>query len=73
MADHKVNAPMIGKIVKILVKLGDKVAVNAPVLTLEAMKMEMPVTAPVAGTIKEIKVAPEQTVESDTVLAIIES
>jgi biotin carboxyl carrier protein len=38
---------------------------------LEAMKMEIPVVAPVAGTIQEVKVSAGQTVESDTVLAVI--
>jgi biotin carboxyl carrier protein len=35
------------------------------------MKMEMPIVAPVAGVIKEIKVEAGQEVEADAVLAII--
>jgi biotin carboxyl carrier protein len=41
-------------------------------LLLEAMKMEIPIVAPVAGVIKEIKVSAGATVESDAVLAVIE-
>jgi biotin carboxyl carrier protein len=48
------------------VKEDDQVAV------LEAMKMEMPVVSPVAGTIKEVKVGPGQEVEAEAVIAIIE-
>ena len=39
---------------------------------MEAMKMEIPVGAPVAGTVKEIKVSGGQSVDSDEVLAVIE-
>ncbi|MEJ2067048.1 MAG: biotin/lipoyl-binding protein [Deltaproteobacteria bacterium] len=40
--------------------------------TLEAMKMEMPVVAPVSGTVKEVNVKPGDEVTSDTVLMVIE-
>jgi acetyl-CoA carboxylase biotin carboxyl carrier protein len=68
----EVTVPMVGKIVNVLVKVGDKVAEDDQIATLEAMKMEMPIVAPVAGTIKEISVSPGQEVEADAVLAIIE-
>jgi len=42
------------------------------VAVLEAMKMEMPVVAPVTGTVKEICVAPGQEVEAEAVIAVIE-
>jgi acetyl-CoA carboxylase biotin carboxyl carrier protein len=68
----EVTVPMVGKIVAINVNVGDKVSEDDQVVTLEAMKMEMPIVAPVNGTIKEIKVSVGQEVEADTVLAIIE-
>ena len=34
--------------------------------------MEMPVVSPIDGTVKEIKVAVGDAVESDTVIAVIE-
>lgn len=68
----EVTVPMVGKIVAINVKVGDKVNEDDQIVTLEAMKMEMPIVAPVAGTIKEIKISAGQEVEADTVLAIIE-
>ena len=67
-----VLAPMVGKIVNVLAEVGSQVAENDKVLTLEAMKIEMPVVAPVSGKVKEIKVSPGQVVEADTVLAVIE-
>jgi biotin carboxyl carrier protein len=63
---------MVGKIVKVDVKVGDKVAEDDQVAILEAMKMEMPIVAPAAGTVKEILVEAGQEVEADTVIATLE-
>ena len=68
----EVTVPMVGKIVGVNVKVGDSVGEDDQIATLEAMKMEMPIVAPVSGTVKEIKVAAGQDVEADSVLAIIE-
>jgi acetyl-CoA carboxylase biotin carboxyl carrier protein len=68
----EVTVPMVGKIVNVLVKVGDKVSEDDQIATLEAMKMEMPIVAPVGGVIKEISVTAGQEVDADTVLAIIE-
>ena len=68
----EVTVPMVGKIVNVLVNVGDKVSEDDQIATLEAMKMEMPIVAPASGVVKEIKVSAGQEVEADTVLAIIE-
>ena len=47
-------APMPGRVVKMLVAVGDVVTVGQALLTLEAMKMEHQVQAPHAGTVAEI-------------------
>ncbi len=67
-----VTVPMVGKIVSVSVKVGDKIKEDDQVAVLEAMKMEMPVVAPVTGTVKEISVAPGQEVEAEAVIAVIE-
>ncbi len=67
-----VTVPMVGKIVSVSVKVGDKIKEDDQVAVLEAMKMEMPVVAPVTGTVKEILVAPGQEVEAEAVIAMIE-
>jgi biotin carboxyl carrier protein len=64
----EVIAPMVGKVVKVLVEVGQSVEEDEPVLMLEAMKVEMPVVAPEDGTVKAILVKEGQTVESDMVL-----
>ncbi|HOP85503.1 MAG TPA: biotin/lipoyl-binding protein [Syntrophorhabdaceae bacterium] len=68
----EVTVPMVGKIVNVLVKVGDQVSEDDPIATLEAMKMEMPIVSPVSGVVKEIKVTVGQEVEADAVLAVIE-
>jgi biotin carboxyl carrier protein len=68
----EVTVPMVGKIIGINVNVGDAVSEDDQIATLEAMKMEMPIVAPVSGKVKEIKVAAGQDVEADQVLAIIE-
>jgi biotin carboxyl carrier protein len=41
-------------------------------IILEAMKMEMPVVAPITGTVKEVHVAAGQEVEAEAIIAMIE-
>jgi biotin carboxyl carrier protein len=67
-----VIAPMVGKVLAIDCKVGDKVAEDDMLLTMEAMKMEIPVVAPSAGVIKEIKVSVGESVEADAPLVVID-
>jgi acetyl-CoA carboxylase biotin carboxyl carrier protein len=68
----EVLAPMPGKIVDVLVKVGDKVSEDDELCILEAMKMENPVYAPANGVVKEIKVNKGATVDADQLLIILE-
>jgi biotin carboxyl carrier protein len=68
----EITVPMFGKIVNVLCKVGDKVAEDDQIATLEAMKMEMPIVSPADGTVKEVCVAAGQEVDADTVVAILE-
>jgi biotin carboxyl carrier protein len=67
-----VEAPMVGKILKIEKQVGEHVDEDDVVVVMEAMKMEIPVVAPVSGTVKEVTVTPGQSVEAEQVLAVIE-
>ncbi|MGH9254177.1 MAG: biotin/lipoyl-containing protein [Vicinamibacterales bacterium] len=66
------TAPMPGRIVKVLVKVGDAVAARQGVVVVEAMKMENELRSPRAGTVKEVRVAQGALVEAKTVVVVIE-
>ena len=63
---------MVGKILKIEKNIGDHVDEDEVIIVMEAMKMEIPIVAPVTGTLKEVKVAIGQAVEAEEALAVIE-
>lgn len=68
----EVKAPMPGKILEVMVKVGDSVNEDDEVLMLEAMKMENPIYAPAGGTVKEIRVKTNDSVETEQVMLVIE-
>ena len=68
----EIHAPMVGKVVNLLVEPGSKIEEDEPILTLEAMKMEMPIVSPVNGVLKAFHVKVGDQVESDALLATIE-
>ncbi|QDO94762.1 biotin/lipoyl-binding protein [Formosa sediminum] len=63
-----IKAPMPGLILDLLVKEGDTVKVNDPLLVLEAMKMENSILSPREGVIKSIKIKKDLTVNKGDVL-----
>jgi propionyl-CoA carboxylase alpha chain len=64
-------APMPGTVVSVLVAEGDPVEAGAPVLVLEAMKMQHTVSAPASGTVTEIDVKAGMQVAAGEVLAVV--
>jgi acetyl-CoA carboxylase biotin carboxyl carrier protein len=68
----EVKAPMPGKILAVLVNVGDQVKEDDEVIMLEAMKMENPIYAPASGTVKEIKVKANDSVDTEQIMMIIE-
>jgi geranyl-CoA carboxylase alpha subunit len=69
--DGKVRAAMNGRVVAVLVKPGEQVALGQPVMTLEAMKMEHVHTAGVAGTVSSIDVAEGEQVTTGKIVVEI--
>jgi len=67
----EITAPMPGKVIKILVNVGDQVAEDDEIMTLEAMKMENPIFSTAAGKIQEIRIKEGETVNADQVLAVL--
>ncbi len=72
MAKETVEVPLTGKIIRVDVKIGDKVKEGDTLCMLESMKMENPIPATVSGTIVEVGVKPDQVVKPGMVIAVIE-
>jgi acetyl-CoA carboxylase biotin carboxyl carrier protein len=68
----QVEAQITGNVWKIEKAIGDAVAEGETILILESMKMEIPVEAPCAGRLSEIRVAEGQSIEEGAVLAVID-
>ena len=67
-ADGKLTAPMPGRVVALAVVQGQRVAKGAPVVTLEAMKMEHGMTAPFDAVVAEAPVTVGQQVTEGALL-----
>ncbi len=58
-----ITSPMPGKVVKVLVKKGDAVEAGAPLVVVEAMKMENELVAQQSGTVVDVFVQAGEAVE----------
>jgi biotin carboxyl carrier protein len=67
-----VIAPMPGRIVKVLVKAGDRVAGGQGLVVVEAMKMENELRAPREGTVAAVRVSEGMSVDAGAVLVVVE-
>lgn len=72
-SEGKLNSPMPGKILDIMVAEGDEVTKGQPVAILEAMKMENELKSPVDGTVVKIVAEVGQSVEKKTPILEIEA
>jgi acetyl-CoA carboxylase biotin carboxyl carrier protein len=68
----EVKAELVGNVWKVVAAPGDKVEEDDVLVILESMKMEIPVTAPRAGTVKEIRVSEGDVVKEGQVVAVLE-
>ncbi|CAN5906700.1 acetyl-CoA carboxylase biotin carboxylase subunit [soil metagenome] len=71
-SEGSITAPMQGTIVKLLVEVGQEVAIDEPVCVLEAMKMESEIRARSAGKVSAIHVEAGQTVRTGEPLMTLE-
>ena len=67
----KVEAGAAGKVLKINANVGQAVKKGDTVVTIESMKMEIPMVAPADGTVASIDVAAGDAVEAGTCLATL--
>ncbi|MGH7061619.1 MAG: biotin/lipoyl-binding carrier protein [Stellaceae bacterium] len=71
MAETRVRSEIAGAVWKIEVAVGDAVAADDPLIILESMKMEIPLLAPRAGTVREILVAEGEPIAEGDVAVIL--
>ena len=63
---------MAGVVLEYLVRPGDTIAVDQDVVTLESMKMQIPVQSTVSGTVKTLKVPEGEFVDDGDILIEVE-
>lgn len=73
MASVRVVSELPGKVFEIDVAEGNTVSQDDTLVTLESMKMEIPIVSPVSGVVKQILVALGDSVEEGQDIAVIET
>ena len=68
----EVKAELVGNLWKIVTEVGQQVEEDDTLMILESMKMEIPITTPVSGVIKEIVVKEGDVVQEGQTVAIVE-
>ncbi len=68
----RIVAPMPGKVVRVLVRVGDQVEAGAGIVVVEAMKMQNEMKSPKGGTVVALNVDVGATVNAGDVLAVVE-
>ena len=66
-----IEAPMAGNVWRMQVEAGDRVEAGSTAVILEAMKLEMPVTTPVSGTVLHVLAGPGDAVTAGTGLLVV--
>ena len=69
---QRIVAPMPGKVIRLLVKAGDKVEAGQGLLVVEAMKMQNEVKSPKTGTVEKLLAKESQPVNAGDILAWID-
>ena len=68
----EILTPMHGRVVTVAVSVGDHVDRGDPLFSLEAMKMEHGVSAPIEGTVTSVRIVEGQQMEEGVVAVVIE-
>ncbi|TKR79887.1 hypothetical protein L596_014043 [Steinernema carpocapsae] len=68
-----IGAPMTGEVLEVNVKPGDKVKANQTLFVLHAMKMEMAISAPCSGTVKNVYAVAKDKLDSGDLVVEIEA
>jgi len=69
---REIKASMPGKVIDVLVAVGDTIEARQGLLVIEAMKMENEIKSHGAGHVKEVRVKPGQAVEAGEILLVLD-
>ena len=68
----EVRAEITANVWQVRVEVGQRVEVGDELVILESMKMEIPVVSPIAGTVREVAVAPDTSIKEGDLVAVID-
>jgi len=68
---ERITAPIPGKVMSVMAKVGESVSAGQVLLVIEAMKMENNIISPIDGTVKEIAVSNNADVSTGDLLAVV--
>ena len=68
---HEAKAEIVANVWKLIASPGDEVGAGDVIAVLETMKMEIPVMAPAAGRVSEVRVLQGEIVQEGDVIAVI--
>ncbi|HUR75388.1 MAG TPA: biotin/lipoyl-binding carrier protein [Sporichthya sp.] len=69
---YPVRAELPGTVAYVVVHAGTTVEAGAPLMLLDSMKMEIPVLAPRAGTVRRVVVGPGDRLQQGDLVAVLD-
>lgn len=67
-----VRSPAVGKVLRLSIAPGTRVERGQEIMMIESMKVEIPIKAVVAGTLREFRVGEGDQIQRNMVLAVID-
>jgi biotin carboxyl carrier protein len=72
MARKEIRSEISGTVISVLVKVGDTISVGDELGFIEAMKMEIPLTAPFSGKVIEVRIAESDAIAENDLSFVLE-
>jgi acetyl-CoA carboxylase biotin carboxyl carrier protein len=72
MARKEIRSEISGTVISVLVKVGDTISAGDELGFIEAMKMEIPLTAPFAGKVIEVRIAESDAIAENDLSFVLE-
>jgi acetyl-CoA carboxylase biotin carboxyl carrier protein len=72
MARKEIRSEISGTVISVLVKMGDTISAGDELAIIESMKMEIPLTAPSAGKVIEVRIAENGAIAENDLSFVLE-